>query len=97
MGNLEQIKDIVEPILKRNDVEFAGIFGSYARGEADTDSDVDLLVRFSRPKSLLKLIRLENEIQSALETPVDVVTERAVSSYLKDAIFNDLHVLYGTR
>jgi error-prone DNA polymerase len=42
-------------------VEYLGLFGSYARGDFSEDSDVDLLVRFSKPKSLLTLVRIERE------------------------------------
>ena len=37
-------------ICRRNDVSYCGVFGSFARGEADENSDIDLLVRFSKPK-----------------------------------------------
>jgi len=43
-----------------------GVFGSMARGEARKESDIDLLVRFSKRKSLLAVIRLERELCEAL-------------------------------
>ena len=41
---LQTIQERAAPVLERNDVEFAGIFGSYARGDYDAESDIDVLV-----------------------------------------------------
>ena len=88
---------ILIPILKRNDVEFAGIFGSYARGEAREESDVDVLIKFAKPKSLLKIVRLERELSEAAHKKVDLVTENALSPYLKEAVLREVKVFYGKR
>jgi len=42
--NIEELKAIIIPVLRRNDVEKAGIFGSYVAGENKEDSDIDVLV-----------------------------------------------------
>ncbi|MFH1712661.1 MAG: nucleotidyltransferase domain-containing protein, partial [Candidatus Jacksonbacteria bacterium] len=76
---IQLIKQKIEPILKRNDIEFAAIFGSYARGDQNKRSDIDLLVRFSKPKSLLMLVRLERDIANLLNVDIDMVTEHALS------------------
>jgi len=54
-------------ICRQNDVAKLGVFGSTARGEANEQSDIDLLVEFSKRKSLLALVALEREISSALD------------------------------
>jgi uncharacterized protein len=46
-------------ICRANDAMMVGIFGSTARGEATPASDIDSLVRFSKPKSLLNLVVLD--------------------------------------
>lgn len=48
-------------ICRENDVAKLEVFGSTARGEADDNSDVDLLVEFSKRKSLLALVSLGTE------------------------------------
>jgi predicted nucleotidyltransferase len=83
-------------ICRQHDVSMLGIFGSAARGEANKQSDLDLLVRFSKPKSLLTLVRLERELSLALGKKVDLVTEAAVSPYLRESILQDLRVVYET-
>jgi len=72
-----------------------GVFGSMARGEATEQSDIDLLVRFSRRKSLLELVRLERDISIALGRRVDLLTESAISPYLRDRVKRELQVIYG--
>lgn len=78
----------------QNDVSMIGIFGSVARGEATGRSDIDLVVRFGKRKSLLALVRLERELSTAMGKKVDVLTEAAISPYLRERILNDLHVIY---
>ncbi len=69
------------------------VFGSYARGEARPDSDLDLLVRFSEQKSLLGVIRLERELSELLGVKIDLLTEQAISPYLIDRIRKELKVI----
>jgi predicted nucleotidyltransferase len=82
-------------ICRRNDIAMVGVFGSMARGEATEQSDIDLLVRFSRRKSLLELVRLERDISIALGRRVDLLTESAISPYLRDRVKRELQVIYG--
>lgn len=97
MSYIEEVKEKIAPLLKRNDVEFAGIFGSYAREENRPDSDLDVLVRFSKPKSLFDLVGLEMELSDKLGRKVDVVTEKYLHPYLHPQVSKDLKVLYGQR
>ncbi|WP_089721778.1 type VII toxin-antitoxin system MntA family adenylyltransferase antitoxin [Candidatus Entotheonella palauensis] len=81
-------------ICRRYDANFLGVFGSFARGEAKPDSDLDLVVRFASRKSLLALVRLERELSEALGRKVDVLTEASISPYLRDHIRAETKVLY---
>ena len=81
-------------VCRQNDVSSIGVFGSVARGEADEQSDVDLLVEFSRRKSLLAMVALERQMSAAVGRKVDLVTEAALSPYLRDRIRRDLQVIY---
>jgi predicted nucleotidyltransferase len=62
------------------------IFGSYARGEERPDSDIDLLVEMERDRSLLDIIAIKHDLEDLTQRKVDVVTENAISPYLKDNI-----------
>jgi hypothetical protein len=74
-----------------------GVFGSVVRGEAVEQSDIDFLVEFAKRKSLLALVKLERELSAALGRKVDVVTEAAISPYLREGILNELQVIYEAR
>ncbi len=77
-----------------NDATMIGIFGSMARGEATAQSDIDVLVRFSKRKSLLTIVKLEREVSTALGRNVELLTEAAISPYLRDRIKQELRVIY---
>jgi predicted nucleotidyltransferase len=65
------------------------VFGSVARGEADTSSDVDFLVDMSSGRSLLDLGALLQDLQSLLKMPVDIVTERGLKARIKDRVLRE--------
>jgi predicted nucleotidyltransferase len=85
----------IKKLCEEFDVDMLGVFGSVARGESTSTSDVDLLVRFSKRKSPLALVRLERELSAVLGREVDLLTEGAISPYLREGILADLRVLYG--
>ena len=87
-------REHVADICARNDVAYLGLFGSVARGEATNRSDVDLLVRFGKPKSLLDLVRIEREFSKRLGRRVDLVTEEAISPYLRDRVQREVVMVY---
>jgi hypothetical protein len=55
---------------------------------------MDLIADFSRPKSLLDIVRIEREMSSALGVRVDLLTEGAISPYIRERIVDDLRVIY---
>lgn len=95
MNHLPIDIDKVEEICRQNDVAMLGIFGSVVRGEATEESDLDLLVAFSRRKSLLSLVALERQLAGALGRKVDLLTEAALSPYLRERIMKELRVIYA--
>ena len=71
-----------------------GVFGSYARGEQNANSDIDLLVKFKETPSLLQLIKIENELSKKLGLKVDLITEGAVKNkIIKAQIKQDLKII----
>lgn len=73
-----------------------GIFGSFARGENNKDSDLDILIKFNDRISLLKLVQIEQELSDMLGMPIDLVTENSLKNpRLKKSIEMDLITIYG--
>lgn len=62
------------------------VFGSVSRGDADDESDLDLLVDMAAGRSLFDLVALSTELEQTLGVDVDVVTEGSLSPYLRDRI-----------
>ena len=90
--NLPAIRALAQritPILRRNAVVRAAVFGSVARGEAAPGSDLDLLVEFGEEKSLLDLAHIKLELESELGHPVDVVTYRSLYHRLREPILRE--------
>ena len=81
-------------LCRQNDVAMLGVFGSTSRGEATEQSDIDLLVRFSKSKSLFAHADLAIQIEALLGRRVDLLTEAAISPYIRDQVKQDLQVLY---
>ncbi|MCX6045054.1 MAG: nucleotidyltransferase family protein [Chloroflexi bacterium] len=96
MGNLLPFDSakLIE-LCHQNNIKRLSLFGSMARGEADVQSDVDLLVEFSQRKSLLALVALERQFSMLFGREVDLLTEAAISPYLRPRIQQDLNVLYA--
>ena len=67
-----------------------GIFGSYARGEQESDSDLDILVAFDKPVTLFDLVRLENELTEELGIEVDLVTKDSLKPRIETRVRDDL-------
>lgn len=84
---LNTLKKKIIPILKKNNVVRAGIFGSYARGDVKKKSDVDILIEFN--DSLLTLVGIEMELEKALKRKVDLITYRGIHPLLKERILKE--------
>lgn len=89
------IYQIIISTLKKYGVKKISVFGSYARGENNPNSDLDILVEFSERKSLLELVRIERILSEKLGIKVDLLTEKSISPYLIDNIKNGMEHLYG--
>lgn len=69
------------------------VFGSVARGEADEESDVDLLVEMEPGRSLLDLGGFQVEVEALLETRVDVVTLRGLKERMRKRVLMEAQPL----
>lgn len=94
MNQIEKISTIITPLLKEYPISYAGIFGSYARGDFNEASDVDILVRYSHPISLFAVGALLNKLEKATGKKFDVVSENTVPPLMLKYIKKDLQTIY---
>jgi len=65
------------------------VFGSVARGEADEQSDIDLIVEFEPGRSLLDHAGLWLELQELLGVKVDVVSSRGIKARIRERVLRE--------
>ena len=85
----EQVLELAE----RHGATNVRIFGSFARGEARPDSDVDILVSIKPGRSYFDFVALWQDLEELLERKVDVVSERGMSPYLRGRILAEARLL----
>ena len=76
-------------VLRAHGVVRAALFGSFARGAVTEQSDVDILVEFARPVSLLDVAALELKLSDLLGRSVEIVTYRALNPRIKDQVLRE--------
>jgi predicted nucleotidyltransferase len=87
-GILKVLRDS-RPLLEPFGVARLSLFGSFATDEGREDSDVDLLVEFSRPIGLFEFLRLQRQLGERIGRPVELVTPAALKPQLRDRILNE--------
>ena len=76
MLSIEKIADVAKIIAKEYPILKIQLFGSYAEGKNNPDSDVDILIEFDSVAvvTLLTLCRIKNQMEELLKVPVDIIT-----------------------
>ena len=89
--SLKEIKRIIKPILNKYGISDIYLFGSYARGEAKYNSDIDIYCDKGNIKTLIDQSELEEELESALNKEVDIIfTTSILDEYFKEQIKEDM-------
>lgn len=94
MNSREKIKEIIKKTLIEKGADFVALFGSFARGEEKSTSDVDILVNFKKPISLFDHAGIELELEEKTGKKIDLITKRGLSKYIRPFIMNELTILY---
>lgn len=88
---LVTIKSVLKEILGKHQIKEIYLFGSYARGEANEDSDVDILCEKGDISTLIERGKLEEELENRLGKKVDLIfTTSLMDDYFKEQIERDL-------
>ena len=83
-------QNTIKKVVGKFNPKLVGVFGSYARGEQQRESDLDILVDFNESVNLIELIGLEQELTELLGIKVDLVTLKSVNPSLNPYIQQDL-------
>lgn len=94
MTSISSIKKAITPIAKQYGISKVFLFGSYAKGTANENSDIDLLVEKGKPMSLLKLSGMRQECEEALKHSVDLVTTTGIEHEFQNEIAGTEVLLY---
>lgn len=92
MGGFGLLKKYKKQILQNandNGLSNVRVFGSTARGEDHSDSDIDLLISIEEGRTLFDLIRFKQNVEELVDRKVDVVSDQAVSEMIKENIINE--------
>ena len=86
---IESMKSGIIQILRENKVSKAGLFGSYARGEAKKGSDIDLLVEIKPDISLFDFAGIKVQLEDRFKKKFDLVEYSCIKPSLRDQILGE--------
>jgi len=86
---IQEKRERIGSIASQHGARNIRLFGSWANGEANSGSDVDLLVDLEPGRSLFDLGRLAMDLQDLLGCRVDVVTEKALHWYIRNQVLKE--------
>jgi predicted nucleotidyltransferase len=84
------IRQSLPKLTQEYNISYLGIFGSYIRGEQKEDSDLDILVEFSKEPDLLEFIGLKQELSETLGVEVDLVMKSALKPRIGKRILEEV-------
>lgn len=88
---IKEIKERIKPVIEKHHIKDVYLFGSYARGEATRDSDVDIYCDKGDADTLFKMSSLKEELENALNKNVDIVTIGSqMHDYFKKQLEEDM-------
>ncbi|MDO4987385.1 MAG: nucleotidyltransferase domain-containing protein [Candidatus Saccharibacteria bacterium] len=95
MLTIDEIKAAVAKVGKKYGIKKAYLFGSYARGEANEESDIDLIIDKGEIHTFKDFFHLHEDLKSALGTNVDLLTDKGITPRFYQLIKNDRILIYG--
>ena len=84
-----ELKQNIKKILKKNKVNRAGIFGSFATNKYHKNSDIDILIEIDEDLSLLDIIKIKLSLEKVLKKNVDLIEYKTIKPRIKDRILKE--------
>ena len=92
---IAEIKSKITNPARRYGIEKAYLFGSYARGEAERESDIDICIEKGKLRTLFELSGFRQDLEETLGNKVDVVTTVGLSDDFREQIEGEMVLIYG--
>lgn len=86
---ISNISSRLIPILKRNNVKRASLFGSFARGENREGSDIDIMVEYGAGTTLFKAAKLKMDLEDELGCKIDLISHNDLHPRIKRHVLKD--------
>ena len=90
VGILEQLRGMRHDLEEQYHVKRIGIFGSYAKKAQTDESDLDLVVEFSRPIGMLAFVHLKDLLSRRLNLRIDLVTPDGLHPLIRDQVMHEV-------
>ena len=95
----EGLKEKLAEVCQKNDIVFMAVFGSFVKGKQSPKSDVDIAIEFDKKsrKTLLDLVRIEEELTKIFGRKVDLGIFSSINPYIIENIKREMRVIYEKR
>jgi predicted nucleotidyltransferase len=98
LKQFDEIREKILPVLLPYGINWIAIFGSYARGDYTSASDIDLLIDIEEPRKipigLFTWVRLENELSEKLGRQVELISNSGLNQRIRPYIEADMVTIY---
>ena len=95
MNISEKTINVIQKYFKDKPIFKAFVFGSFARGDADSNSDYDILVELDYSKKIgMEFIQMQVDLADLLKRNVDLVSDKSLSKYIRPFVDNDKILIY---
>lgn len=95
--SLDAIKNTIIPICSEYPIRKLGVFGSYARGQADEESDIDLVIEFDSEIGLFAFSGLKVRLENVLKRKIDLVEPETMFDSIRINMEKEVIVIYEKR
>jgi len=89
----KKLHEMLPELKEKYNVSYIGLFGSYVRGENTPESDLDVLVEFSRTPTIFRFVNLENYLSDKLGVKVDLVMKNALKPNIGKCILREVEAV----
>ena len=95
----EGLEEKLAEVCQKNDIVFMAVFGSFVKGKQTLKSDIDIAIEFDKNsrKTLLDLVRIEEELTKIFERKVDLGIFSSINPYIIEDVKREMRVVYEKR